>query len=861
MKFSYRVIAMILITMILVQSFGFSNAEAAAKYKNLTIEKALSASDAEYLFGDYSNFKVKYLEDVKELDVFLFFFSNPKEMLKSLRAGWVPDEIAKKFMNDVESVKPLLRDAIGEMSNNKDLKVLSSDNKYLVELFKDYYKNAGYNDIEDAISDMLKVFKTIENVDKILKDYTENMMMLETLKEIFPKNSEGRKMIDALQKDYSNKLFSTVKEYIAKKVEKIVIKKTIDPLDIYSSIQKALENKKSIKALEYVIYSSSLQSEATIAYRKAVVKIKSGDYTDVDVMKYINSFELSRVFTLKLYEKMRGNYKSKDSEYKYLTEQISNLKNMTYDKPIKGQTYSQWIKGGSGSHGGGSGGGGFRGDDKSDTGLAIPRGLEVVKTGNSTSQILWNSVSGALSYEVQYRSPKTNDIWVKDMDYKSNTSTSYDSAGMIDGRTYSFRVRAVSNTSISDWSPEITYTHWGTSSPNITQPALNVRNTLKGNYTVTISANTTVYGFSGSTSTTRLTLYTPKIDAFNLYCTERLDMSDGTTRYFFRSGGNTAKDYYLMFTNSMNVTDYSTVQRKVAIQYNANGGSGAPEKQEFTVGSRAVLSSTIPVQNGYVFAGWSLTGTSGSTLYPPGSGYNIDKDTTFYAMWTNTANYTLTYDADGGTGAPPSQTTKAMETWILSSVIPTRTGYDFVGWADIAGAYRAIWNPNQSLMAKSDKTIYAVWRKIPEPSIDPPTLDVYQLNEGWINMVTKSIGGTKSEKIYQCDVYFGVQYKIKCSKAIDSYCIEIFDSQKNLLSTITKEPQSAAETWISEKTNIYKLSYIDNEGTVENVTHTPLDTPLKRDNTYYWRVYFICDGQRTETDIQSFVFTISEGFY
>ena len=385
-------------------------------------------------------------------------------------------------------------------------------------------------------------------------------------------------------------------------------------------------------------------------------------------------------------------------------------------------------------------------------------------------------------------------------------------------------------------------------------------NTLKGNYTVTIPANTMVYGFSSSTSTTRITLYTPKTESYNLYCTERLDMSDGTTRYFFRSGGNTAKDYYLMFTDSMTVSD-SSMPKTYTITYDANGGSGAPEKQKITAGSIAMLSQTIPVQSGHVFVGWSLNGTSGSTLYAPNSTFNLDRDITFYAMWKSTDNYTLTYDANGGLGAPPSQTVKAGESWTISAITPTRTGYAFAGWADSSGTYHVLWNPNMSLFTRSDKTIYAVWRKIPEASIDPPTLDVYQLNEGWINMVTKSIGGTKSEKIYQCDVYFGVQYKIKCSKAIDSYGIEIFDSQKNLLSTITKEPQSAAETWISEKTNIYKLSYIDNEGTVENVTHTPLDTPLKRDNTYYWRVYFICDRQRTETDMQSFVFTISEGFY
>ena len=47
--------------------------------------------------------------------------------------------------------------------------------------------------------------------------------------------------------------------------------------------------------------------------------------------------------------------------------------------------------------------------------------------------------------------------------------------------------------------------------------------------------------------------------------------------------------------------------------------------------------------------------------------------------------YTLHYDANGGSGAPPSQSVTSSEfhVWVpISEIIPTRDGYTFMGWAN-----------------------------------------------------------------------------------------------------------------------------------------------------------------------------------
>ena len=80
--------------------------------------------------------------------------------------------------------------------------------------------------------------------------------------------------------------------------------------------------------------------------------------------------------------------------------------------------------------------------------------------------------------------------------------------------------------------------------------------------------------------------------------------------------------------------------------------------------------------------------------------------------------YTLHYDANGGSGAPPSQSeiSSALSVWIpISEKIPTRDGYTFKGWADSPygkpkylreeGYY---WNYLMVHPSLSE-TIYAVW--------------------------------------------------------------------------------------------------------------------------------------------------------
>ena len=81
--------------------------------------------------------------------------------------------------------------------------------------------------------------------------------------------------------------------------------------------------------------------------------------------------------------------------------------------------------------------------------------------------------------------------------------------------------------------------------------------------------------------------------------------------------------------------------------------------------------------------------------------------------------YTLHYHANGGSGAPPSQSMTSSEyqaSFLISDTIPTRDGYTFKGWADSpyekpkylrADGY--YWYCNVVNGPTNSKTIYAIW--------------------------------------------------------------------------------------------------------------------------------------------------------
>ena len=145
------------------------------------------------------------------------------------------------------------------------------------------------------------------------------------------------------------------------------------------------------------------------------------------------------------------------------------------------------------------------------------------------------------------------------------------------------------------------------------------------------------------------------------------------------------------------------------VQYDANGGTGAPGNQTKTYGKTLTLSSTTPTRTGYTFKGWA-TSSSGSVVYVSGASYTKNAVVTLYAVW-EIKTYSVKYDANGGSGAPPTQTKTYGKTLTLSNTKPKRTGYTFKGWATSSSGSVA-YASGASYTSNSAVTLYAVWEII-----------------------------------------------------------------------------------------------------------------------------------------------------
>ena len=144
------------------------------------------------------------------------------------------------------------------------------------------------------------------------------------------------------------------------------------------------------------------------------------------------------------------------------------------------------------------------------------------------------------------------------------------------------------------------------------------------------------------------------------------------------------------------------------ITFNANGGSGAPGQQTKYYGKTLKLSSTKPTRTGYTFQGWG-TSASGSVVYAPGGNYTANASDTLYAIW-KAITYTVSYNANGGSGAPGAQTKTYGVTLTLSSTKPTRSGYNFLGWGTSSGSTTVAYKSGASYTANAAITLYAIWQ-------------------------------------------------------------------------------------------------------------------------------------------------------
>ena len=137
------------------------------------------------------------------------------------------------------------------------------------------------------------------------------------------------------------------------------------------------------------------------------------------------------------------------------------------------------------------------------------------------------------------------------------------------------------------------------------------------------------------------------------------------------------------------------------ITYHSNNGGDTTVTEQSMAGTYVLKPANTFSYTGHTFNKWAVGSTSG-TKYSAGATYTVSGNTAFYATWT-TNNYTVTYNANGGTVSPTSETVAYGGHPTLPT--PTRANYTFDGWqVNGAGAY-----VTSSYVVTDNVTLKAHW--------------------------------------------------------------------------------------------------------------------------------------------------------
>ena len=162
-------------------------------------------------------------------------------------------------------------------------------------------------------------------------------------------------------------------------------------------------------------------------------------------------------------------------------------------------------------------------------------------------------------------------------------------------------------------------------------------------------------------------------------------------------------DFNTPITNSMTLYAKWT-ENKYTLTFNANGGSGTMEPIADLTGEHTLPANEFTAPTGKKFKGWSLT-ADGTIV----TKVDMTENRTVYAIWEDipVVTYTLTFDANGGTGTMTPIADLTGEHTLPANEFTAPSGKKFKGWS---------LTTDGAIVTKVDmtenKTVYAIWKDI-----------------------------------------------------------------------------------------------------------------------------------------------------
>ena len=389
---------------------------------------------------------------------------------------------------------------------------------------------------------------------------------------------------------------------------------------------------------------------------------------------------------------------------------------------------------------------------------------------------------------------------------------------------------------------------------------------------------------------------------------ETLGNPNSTTVYSYKD--STAEEY----SQKNGYSFIAISENTYLIIYNANGGTGAPAAQEKTNGINETLSTTCPskaytitydVNGGDVFIppktidcafiNWNTAPNGEGVTYRPNDLYTNDANLTLYAQWSDPiagelskptrlnyifdgwytaanggslvtssttiigdtivfahwiSTYTISFDANGGTGAPSAQRKTEGEELILSSLQPMKShtitfnanggevsssskivSCSFQNWNTAINGSGTAYNSGAPYIADADVTMFAQWKDPTAGTLPTPTRSDYAF-EGWYSTAEDGYLVT-SDTIVTSDLTIYAHWTPVFSIIYDA------NGGFNAPASQIKPMDEVLQLSLQEPTKSYTITYNANEGSVDpsfaqvNCTFQNWDTSANGDGTTY----------------------------
>jgi len=150
------------------------------------------------------------------------------------------------------------------------------------------------------------------------------------------------------------------------------------------------------------------------------------------------------------------------------------------------------------------------------------------------------------------------------------------------------------------------------------------------------------------------------------------------------------------------------------VSFHANGGAGTISPQEVNAGSSITLSGGAGFsKDGHVFAGWNTMRCGNGTHLSANAAFTPVEDVTLFAMWTFMETFTVSFNANGGTGTiSPQMVNSGSSITLPAGGALSNPGYNFGGWNTVRYGDGVHFSANAPFSPVGNITLYAMWNPV-----------------------------------------------------------------------------------------------------------------------------------------------------